>query len=257
MLWTILTCLWWVSSVVKAQCDATPPANVQPGTNNHVVDYFAPAGVLFAYGINQCTETSLIPTGKYYKYVCSEEGGEWMVTKSEYTEEDCSGSATEVETWGEGDSSLGLQGYFVCDGEDTYAKVLISAFEDCGITATVYGGIGACLLNDPLYTNFYCDDEGATIQFFLNSSFAEDMTTSSPNAYCEPNLFCTTWDFSTEGCAEIGTVNGDTPIYGSMAECKQATAGSSSSTSTPSSAYVSFSIVNIIFALVLSLFWLF
>jgi len=155
----------------------------------------------------------------------------------------------------EGDAWPGYPGSFNCGGESTYAQVEISAFGDCSHSQTIFAGLGACLYNRPLLTQFYCDDNTALVQFFLNSTYYPDTngTGVSEPAYeeCDALLYCSRWAFN-HNCGAIGSVQGTT-IYGRIDTCVSSlgieTTGSQSTTS--GSPVVSFSLFTIIFSVVL------
>jgi hypothetical protein len=246
MLWAILysACLWWTMTKGDAISDMCPlfghTAEMNSGTNNYVVDFFANA-LLFAYAIDQCTATDFVP-GIAYKYECNYNDSMWSVIKRSYANTKCTGSPASVDIIPDG-GSAGLPGYFECSGDNTYAKLKLALTSDCSGAQVVYSGLGGCLLNQPLYNQLYCDDTNALVQFYLNTTFlGQAPTTDTPYGYCDSALYCAKWTFS-KSCSAITNKLGPV-VYGLMDECGSKLATSPSTTK--GSKMISFSLLNIL-----------
>lgn len=255
MLWllnVVWIYLWFNGNGVRAQ-DQCPylgtAADMQDGTNNFVVDWFT-GQLLFTYAMDQCTSLSLLPTGKAYKYMCDRNGTDkWMVTKTEYSETDCTGTATVKDIFFEGETMEGYPGYFMCDGTNSYVKVEVSFSPTCSSSQVVFGGLSGCSMNRPLLTRFYCDPEKAYVQLFLNSSYLPNDTTPAYE-HCDSRLFCNRWKFNAT-CGLVSNILGNN-VYGKLDDCMT---GTTTSTTVMNSASVHFVGLSMIVALVVSLFW--
>jgi hypothetical protein len=231
----------------QAECEEGPD-KIQSGTNNYVIDLFTDI-LVFTYAIDKCTSTSIIPTSTWYKYTCAfnDTTDTWWATKTEYSDAACTEDATPLMTWSYDENGLGEVNHFECDGDNTYVHVEVTMDEECELgTQTVYGGLGGCALGSTLqYTKYYCEEDKSYVQFYAYNS--------SSSAMCETKLYCNKWTFTKE-CSLITNLLGN-DIYGKMIEC-----GAGSDTMAPetteSSAPVQFALLNIIVAVVASLFWL-
>jgi hypothetical protein len=271
MLWAVVTCAF-LSSIVRSSTDCPDAGKVMAkansGTNNYVVDLFT-GELYFAYAIDQCTSISLLG-GKSFKYQCVQgTNNSWTVTKTAYSSSSCSGTGTVEQTFSAGNDQ-GAIGYFVCDGDNTYAKVELSTASDCSFSQIVYAGLGSCTLNKPLLSEFYCESTYGLVQFFLNSTFYEleelEAAPSTLPAYeiCDSALLCSHWYLSTScGLIAQNVPPSGITIYGQLDSCMASTSTATTSTTSTSSssnnkaAYLpSFSLLNIVFGLFVTLFLL-
>jgi len=216
--------------------------NMQTGMHNYVVDYFSDA-IPFPFAINRCTSNSLL-SSKFYKYTCDKNNDmKWAVTKLEYTESDCTGTPNSLGDWVEGDAEAGDIGDFSCDGDNTYVKVDIDIQADCPGAKTVFAGLGACVNYGTRQIRTYCNDTLAEMQFYGNI-----------NMTCPSATYCAKWSFSST-CAAVGqTILGGSvyTVYGKIDECLGVVP---TTTGQSSSAPAKFAVLNLIFALIVSLVW--
>jgi len=256
MLWLVVSSIYlWFSGIVYGQASSCPllgktPAT-QTGENNFVLDWFF--GVLvYPFAIGQCTSTSF-ESGSYSMYTCHQNGTNWYVSRNDYTSSSCSGTPLQSSTkFVEGEVGYGDVGYFKCDGVNSYAEVKI-AISACAGLQTTFAALGACALNHPHLTLFYCNGTAGHVQLFENATYlSHGATTSTPNGYCQPNLYCDRWPLSTSSCQYIATALGN-KLYGQLITCNLA--GSSTTSTTKKSAPVQFApLFSIIFVLAVSLF---
>jgi hypothetical protein len=235
----------------QAMCEEGYTPAVQDGTHNYVIDLFTGA-VSFPYAIGKCTSTSVADT-KYYMYTCDKNNdNKWEVTKLEYTTSTCTGSAELSDSWVEGDAAVGEVGYFVCDAYDTHVKVQVGVVDGCLGAKTVYAGLKACVNYNPYQIKTYCASTEAEMQFYGYTNATS----------CPAMLYCMRWKF-TSTCTQVGVMGGVTPVYGKFEECMSAnteattTASATTTTMKPSSASAQIAVLNIILALIVSLYWFF
>jgi hypothetical protein len=243
----------------------TPKMNT--GSHNYVVDLFQDT-LLFTYAIDQCTATSLIP-GTWYKYECVQGDSSpytWMVTKTAYGTDSCSSGGSIVATYYEttGDDfvvndttmsyseSVGNKGYFVCTGDNAYASVSISTSSNCGVSQTLYAGLGGCTFNRPLLTQFYCQSSYGLVQFFLNETFYHELvpTTQFPYEMCDPGMYCAHWNF-TKSCGLLDKLFGKL-IYGKINSCQSSMTTTTTISTTKAGYLPAVSLLNIVLGLFVS-----
>jgi hypothetical protein len=125
-------------------------------------------------------------------------------------------NATIVQSWNEGDVKPGLVGYFVCDGNNDYAEVIVSGVEGCANGQTVFAGLGGCVNNDPTSIEFYCDSSQAIVQVYLNgypTTTSAPATTTSTQAATTTSTQATTT--STQATTSTSMATTEFPIMSS------------------------------------------
>jgi len=234
-----LSCLL-IGQVAKAQTMTCPLLGSEPleqmNKSNYVIDLFSNL-MSFTYAIDQCTATSLVSTGFWYKYTCGKSNGVWSVTKTEYSDNNCTKSKKTIDDWTEGEIMEGNVGYFECTGENNYAKVNLSSNSTCTNSQVVYAGLGGCTSNGAMLTQFYCDQNQALIQLYLDlvsvnnatMSMSSSMSPEPLNVTCNPDLYCNKWTIAPGSCNLVANYLGQN-IYGKMDSC--VTGSSSVPTST-------------------------
>jgi len=194
----LVACIWFSYSMVQGQLtndgnctlDGTDLPEIQSGMNNYVIDMLG-GTVQFAYAIGQCTATSLIDIGKWYKYECGDmdTSGMSTVTKTEFLNDQCTGNGTIMQTFNETNMTEGNQGAFECSGYNTYAKTTWSLDADCGHGVTIYAALGACTnYSSNTQMNFYCSSNETIAQIF-NFGLQFPSTTSLPSSSFFPTSF--------------------------------------------------------------------
>jgi hypothetical protein len=246
MLTKVVSSVGLLALLVNGQapaCETGYTPLVQDGTHNYVIDLFT-AAVPFPFAIGQCTSTGVTDL-TFFKYTCDKNNdNKWEVTKLEYTSSSCSGTGTNPETWVEGDSDPGEVGYFVCDASNTYVKVKVALDTACASAKTVYAGLKACVNFNPYQIKTYCGTTAAEMQFYGYTNMT----------MCPEAAYCLRWKFESS-CALAGVMSTGTPIYGQFEECYSAVA--TTTTMAPSSARAQIAVLNIILALIVSLYWFF
>jgi len=220
---------------------------MQGGMNNYVIDWMG--RLPFPFAVNQCTITNTTVTNSWAKYTCTEnmKNKTWTVTKTEYTNPQCSSAGVKKNVWEEDKVRPGMIGYFECSGNNTYAKIGLSTSDKCVVSSYLYAGLGGCVSKQPMHMKLdvYCNDTSAAFQLFMDDSdndtsseySSTNMASSSMSPYnetkmCDSKDFCTKWVVFKGKC---GYLNSALPVFAQMEECTAKLGSSSSTTASPKS----------------------
>jgi len=118
--------------------------------------------------------------------MCNRIATGWTVTKTEYTNQNCTGRGTLMSTWTSKNATNGLLGsnpIYECDGVNSYAKIHISLVSDCSSSVTVYAGLAGCAVTGGGATQFefFCNNTVAFVEFFRTANASLVNQTQSTN----------------------------------------------------------------------------
>jgi len=240
----LLACLWTIAKSQQQQqelnCtieDGELPEN-QFGRNRFEID--ALDSFLFPYAIGRCTSGHLYQSDRWYMYECSQDSNNVStVTKTQYTDDVCSGPGMIVDQFIENNVTEGMKGYFDCDGFSSYLQMEFSLNPQCQNPVMVYGALGSCVnfvnsSSSSLQMNMFCEEDGARMQIFNFMLNSTSMTTIEPfNAtlpsmisnnqteMCSVDAFCDKWMLTGE-CALLTDLpfgNNQTQLYARWLAC--------------------------------------
>jgi hypothetical protein len=252
-MFSLLAMLWLSFNVIRTQSEHHCPLNgitppMQGGMHNFIIDKLS--GVKFPFAINQCTSIDAYQTNLWHKYTCNKIGTGWAVTKTKYTNQNCTGNGTLVTTWTSHNATYDQA--YECDGMNTYAKLHISLNSDCSSSVTVYAALASCTNTSTGETQFefYCNSSVAFVEFFRDvSSINETLSTQPASTFlntvrvnasgildtstsyyptkesygsCSSGDYCEVWIIPKGKCTLANTTafQGSTKLYGQLMGCR-------------------------------------
>jgi hypothetical protein len=196
-------------NIIRVQTAQCPMQGNTPyrdsGLHNFVIDSLD--GNNFPFAIGQCTATSLNPTD-WYIYSCNNDNalGQWIVTKTEYSDDQCSGNGTFVLDW---DTQFdAVQQYYECGGSDTYLQIELS-IGACQSPVTIYAALSSCVHDSSDQSSnfeFFCNDTTALVHYFgsfgnetlmSTTEMAQQSTTALPLSSTNIMIYSTSEPVST------------------------------------------------------------
>jgi hypothetical protein len=206
----LLAGLLLARNIIRVQAEQCPMQGNTPyrdsGTHNFVIDSLD--GSNFPFAIGKCTATSL-NADKWYIYSCDNDNalGQWIVTKTEYDDNQCSGNGTYVLDF---DTQFdAVQQYYQCDGTDSYLQLELSVGA-CLSPVTIYAALATCVYDSSSQSDnfeFFCNDTTALVHYFGNfgnetlmstTENAAPSTTALPLSSTNIMIFSTSEPVSTE-----------------------------------------------------------
>jgi hypothetical protein len=136
--------------------------------HNYVIDNLD--GGHFPFAIDKCTSTSALPTQTWYKYTCHHTNGTWSITKTEYSDAECTGEGEIITGWQE--DMEGLEKFFECSAGNSYVQLELSAGNPCENSVTIYAGLGSCIVSTTIFgeLEMFCNETTTLIHFFADST---------------------------------------------------------------------------------------
>jgi hypothetical protein len=180
----------------------------QKGTHNYVIDLLE--GSRFPFAINQCTATDVLGN-KWYKYQCHRNSKKWTVTKTEYSNSNCTTNGTLLTNWQSNSTSdsQSSEQEFECDGMDTYVEFEIgmAGISNCTNGVTVFAALSSCVSSGFDQYEFYCNTSMALLEMFSNSQTVTSTAMPSSTSLSTTTGAATS---TTTGAATSTTTNAAT-----------------------------------------------